>query len=91
MPPRMFTPTLESSLAGNLMAEAPVKVRNFTTKQRIFMREKSWEKSICLFPSRTSFFLSFKVVVWLLSWEKSIRLYPFRVSFFFLLKSLFGC
>ncbi len=73
-----YTPTLKSSLAGNPMTGTPVKIRNFTTKRRIFMWEKSWEESIRFSPSLISFFfliksnfffLSFKVVVWLLSWR----------------------
>ncbi len=63
VPAPSYTPTLESSLAGNLMARAPVKVRNLTTKQRIFMREKELGKvSLSLFFSNL-FFLSFKFVI----------------------------
>ena len=58
-PRTLYTPTLEGSLAGNLMTGTPVKIRNFTTKQRIFIRKKSWEKSIRLFPFRISFFSFF--------------------------------
>ena len=61
----VYTPTLERSLAGNLMTGAPVKIRNGVFSSG----KKSWEKSIRFLPSRISFFLSFKVVVWLLSWR----------------------
>ncbi len=40
----MNTPTLESSLAGDLMTQAPVKIRNFITKQRILVRKKEFRK-----------------------------------------------
>ncbi len=58
-----YTPTLESSLAGNLMTGAPVKIRNFTTKQRIFMRKKELGKVNPFLSSSNLLFLSFKVVV----------------------------
>jgi len=46
----------------------PVKICNFTTKQRIFMQKKEFQKlNLSLLFLNLFFFISFIVVIWLLS------------------------
>ncbi len=62
-PTDMYTPTNPGKFVGGSMTEAPVKIRNFTTKQRIFMRKEELGKDNLPLSFSNLFFLSFKVVV----------------------------
>ncbi len=66
-----YTPTLESSLTGNLMTRAPAKIRNFATKKENEFRKVnlslSFPNLLFLSFSNLFFFLPFIVVVWLLN------------------------
>ncbi len=88
-----YTPTLESSLVGNLVTRARVKTRNFT-KQRSLMRKKDL-KQVGPSSPRISFFLPLECLFLLFSnlfflFFSSVFFSSSRVSFSFLLESVFS-